>query len=701
VQSTNVDIARFGLLSAFSLPFVIWLTTFTYDYAYRVEICQAAIGQHDEDLLQLSKDSGEFLGREKELDETRSLLDEAPSEIIVIAGKNEAGKTCFLRELLKDHTTHRHGVTHIQLAHLVDSISSFTHVFVNAFDLRWLQLRHMLVDVLPFAGSEILVMKERFSSRDLRACLGVITDALKRNAKEHPDKPRPVIVVDGLGEFPRRWMDSEEGKQLARQFFQWSIFITKERRLAHILLTGSEQLVMSLSDQNRASRGHVRVIGLGDLDLDDAALIVRSELPDATDDEIERITNVFGGFIHDVKSASRDIHHRIAHGGKKVSKVGSKKRKEVVDDVIKARFQQQLERVVAAFAAAREENSSNDDKENEGGPDDDEDDDPYLGHFKSTYSAAHDSEPSIGDKSSDDHYASWTQLQLWQTLKMLVDSPDNSVSFSELRDDVFGGEKTPILDLMMDDILSFEVRASDSGWFWEVTPASPAIALAFARLVEKRSFVSIFEKITEVEERNAEKKRLELERARLHLERKRLDERKKSLLQTIELGKEIGQEAVARRRLALAFKDIVREEEMHDMEDHLVRNRLSLLMAHENGSIANAGTKETEGTSREDYLSLRSMLKSSVLDIISAEEDSHDSEFSRLKKAFDKLDRTKDGKISAEDVVNVLKSSTGQNVSLRVAEQLVKDWDGDNDKGLNYYEFIQLLLSDDMKRRKA
>lgn len=147
---------------------------------------------------------------------------------------------------------------------------------------------------------------------------------------------------------------------------------------------------------------------------------------------------------------------------------------------------------------------------------------------------------------------------------------------------------------------------------------------------------------------------------RLYRERKNLGLRKKSLMQTIELGEKIGQEDFARRSLAISFKDIVREEEMQDMDDRLLRDRLSLLTAYNS-----------------------------------------DEQLLRLKKAFNVLDHTKDGKISAEDVVRVVRASTGNNVSLSAARQLVEEWDLDDDKSLDYSEFMRLLLSDDGNKRKG
>ena len=49
--TSPLDVARFGLLSVATLPFTVWIAYFTYDYVYRVEICQEALGRQDDDLL--------------------------------------------------------------------------------------------------------------------------------------------------------------------------------------------------------------------------------------------------------------------------------------------------------------------------------------------------------------------------------------------------------------------------------------------------------------------------------------------------------------------------------------------------------------------------------------------------------------------------------------------------------------------------
>lgn len=576
------------------------------------------------------------------------------------------------------------------MASLVDSVNAFTQVFVDAFDLKWLQLRHALVDVLPFAGSEILVMKERFSDRDLAQALVVITDALKRYAKESgPKKPKPLIVIDGIGEGSRRWMDSLEGKQMIQRLFRWCIHIIKERQLAHIVMTGSEQLVVLLTSQDRVTRGHVRVVGLGDLNLEDAAKIIRTELSDATDDEIKRITDVFGGFIHDIKGASRDIQYRIMRQGKKASKVGSKKRRKIVDEVMKTRFQQQVERVTASFADAKED-AVDTKSEIDGGSQDDDEMDPYLDPLKSIYSEAQAISQSSACEEIDDR-GSWTELQLWRTLKRLVDSPDHAVSFSELRDEVFDGNKSPILDLMSEDILSFEVEVVTEGWFWKVTPASTALRLAFAEIVGNGALKESFDETERAEKRSEEMKSLDYELSMLHRKRKNLDLRKKSLLQTIELGKEIDRESLACRQLVQSFKDIVREEEKHDMNEKRLHDRM----------VSLAGTKSL--AEHENPPPLQVLLKSAVHEIMSSGGSSSSSNERHLKltKAFNALCHANNGNITAEDVVRVVEEFTGRSVSKSAAEQLVNEWDLDDDNSLDYYEFLRLLLSNDVKQKKS
>lgn len=707
-KTTGIDIARFALLSIATLPFTVWIANFTYDYFYRVDICCKALRKDDEDLTLSHNEEGKeecggLLGRDKELAEVSNLLNQEPSKIIVIAGGNEAGKSTFVSELFRGtrscgnrHLAADQPVTFVQIANLVDSVSTFTHILAHAFDLRWLCLRHALVDVLPFAGSEILVMKERFSNRDLASALTVITEALKKNADLNRNEPRPVIVIDGLGEGHTQWMYGSDGPVLAQRLMQWCVYVTKERRLCHVILTGNEQLVLSLTDQTRVTRGHVKVVGLGDLGLEDAAKVVQMEIPDASDDEIKRITGMFGGFIHDVKGVSRDIQGRLLQDGIE----SATERKDVVEDIIKARFQQQVERVVAAFAQGKGVEDS-DDRGHQGESDED-DLDPYLDPLKNVYSEAQASQNESEDGFDEDSKSfAWTQLQLWKTIVRLVESPIRAVSFSELRDEVFDGDKRGLTDLMREDVLGFHIdRSSDGGWFWEVTPASPALGQAFHYLVSDGDLKERFELIEMAEERTEQKKAIELERTRLHLERKNLDMRKQSLLRTIELGKELGRTELAQEKLAQSFERIVAEDQSHDETDRLLRDKLHSFAEEEadKNSEGKASTGDIVGlqnTKLDDNLSLQHLLRDAVIDIVSSGEISESDRFAQLRKAFQVLDETNDGRILAVDLVRVIRAATGREVSVDAAKEFIAQWDTDEDKSLDYNEFTRMLLSDE------
>ena len=357
--------------------------------------------------------------------------------------------------------------------------------------------------------------------------------------------------------------------------------------------------------------------------------------------------------------------------------------------------------MVAAFAQAKE---SDDSSGNGQSSDADEDDlDPYLDPLKSIYSEAQASQNDGGANDEGSEGVGWTQLQLWQTILRIVGSPEKAVSFSELRDEIFDGDKTGLMDLMREDVLGFLVdRSSDGGWLWKVTPASPALGRAFSHLVADGDLKNRFELIEIEEEKMQQKQDIEAERARLYRERKNLDLRKKSLLRTIELGRELGRPELAQQRLAQSFEDIVSEEANHDKLDRLLRDELHSLSTSfldddvkASSEIDDGGTLQRKETMM-DQISLQELLRDAVLDIVAGDEAMDDNDdvgrFTRLKRAFEALDITKDGKIEAEDLIRVVREATGKEVRLEEAKSLISEWDINDDGSLDYQELTRMLL---------
>ena len=723
--TTFLDVARFGLLSIATLPFSLWVALYSYTYFNRVPICCDALSEEDSEIsFARSKKSVEgqeerpCIGRDQQLAEVRALLSSTPHQILVVAGTNESGKSRFVSEILRNVSLTR-GVTYIQLAQMVDSLSTLTHALVRAFDLRWLQMRHSLVDILPVAGSEILVMKERFSDRDLAQALLVVTEALAAKVSSNQKRLRPVIVIDGLGE-GNGWIRSPEGRRSLERLIKWCIYVTKERRLAHIVLTGNEELVISLTDQNRTTRGHVKVIGLGDLSLKDACQVVVQEIPDATPAEVEKITEIFGGFIHDVQSASREIQARLKYAGGG-DKIDATSREKIFEDVLSNRFRLQIERITAAFSKGKgqEEESAGIACKCKHSEEDDKDDmDPYLDPLKAVYSEAQARQEHDADDASDNasQGASWSQLQLWQTLQRLIESENMTVPFADLRDDVFDGNMVPLLELMNEDVLGFEVESSsESGWSWEVKPATPALGRVFHFLVTNSSLKERFQEIQLVSESRERVNDIEEERQHLRKEKQRLDLRKASLLRTVELGKElrVRKDKKAQQQQESIYNTIVAEEVANELRGIELRKQLRALSTTPKPEVAtpatetkpNAAMKEVAAVATkkdttspspatlpvDHQLSIQRQLKKAILQTY-VQEGSKDK-FERFRYAFEELAASRGG-ISAADVVKLIKATSGEDIDLKAAQDFIQAWDVNADKHLNYEEFVTMLLTD-------
>jgi len=686
-----LEVAKFGLLSIATLPFTLWLAMFSYDYYYRVELCVDALNQGDQELrIRHHKDQQSVIhrGREAQLEQVKTLLSKDPHQVVLVAGVNESGKSQFVSEVLRGFNSNRkkkRGVTHIQLAQLVDSVSSFTYILVNSFNLQWLSLRYSLVDVLPFAGSEILVMKERFSDRDLASALNVITEALKKESQKKSKQERPIIVIDGLAE-GKSWTRTQEGKQCLERLFQWCIYVTKERQLAHIVLTGNEELVLSLTDQNRNTRGHVKVIGLGDLQKGEAREVVLNEIPDASEKEIQNILEAFGGFIHDVRGSARDIQDQLGLAGS----LDSKERAKIVQDTISTRCRMQFERVTAAFAKGNDE-LDNDSNQNADEAMEEEEMDPYLDPLKAVYSEAQASQSSAALSHSDDT-VSYTKLQLWQTLQMLVDAKDGAVAFAELRDDIFDGDQAPLLELMNDDVLGFEIEDSQSvGFSWKVKPATPALYGAFQQIVSDSSLKERFQQVEQNSSRQDEIREVVQERMNIRKERKELEERKAAIQSTVELGEKLDRKGVASLKLTAVYDALVNEEHDALVRDYELREKLK--------SLEQTRQEESPQTVSKTENEVQQHLKTALMKMMTKKQSNEDN--SPLWAAFQELDSSKDGTFEAEDVVRVIKAYTGKDVKLRDARSLVQDWDSDNDKHIDFHEFISWYSSQGRKTSRA
>lgn len=508
---------------------------------------------------------------------------------------------------------------------------------------------------------------------------------------------------------------------------------------------------MSFSFHYRS--GHVQVIGLSTLDAAQAGpSIVRQEWPDATSAEIQKLTDTFGGFIHDLHAASRQIQQKLTNDtavsssnntykkGRKQSSSGGleeeqqqqqqQRRAQIVDQVLSARFRLQVERVTAAFAKGKDESTVDEEAFDEV-DDDDDGMDPYLDPLKRIYSEAQakksdNASLSASPVASRRPTATWSQLQLWRTLQRLVESSSKNtggnmaVPFGDLRDEIFVGDMTPLLELMNEDVLGFEVGGSTSegdfdpssdsvSWSWQIKPATPALGRVFQYLVQNGHLKERFEEMERIAEQREKLTLNEQQRRQLRQESRRLDRRKASLLKTTELGSALEMEKESLfRNMGEIYQGIVSEEiaiEKRGRELRAERRMLLQSVAASSAATAiqhgqeNKENKEllrrTETTlvpppSAFDNGSIQKHLKEAILETCEQEGD----RAFKVRESFQRHAQSEAGGVTAADVVRLIKESTGEDIALEVAETFVSEWDANKDDRLDYDEFIEMILAD-------
>lgn len=274
-----------------------------------------------------------------------------------------------------------------------------------------------------------------------------------------------------------------------------------------------------------------------------------------------------------------------------------------------------------------------------------------------------------------------------------------TVPFSVLREEVFDGNITPILELMNEDVLGFEVESTaESGWSWQVKPATSALGHVFRNLVENSSLKERFQEMQRVAESRDKLKGIEEDRKQLRRERQRMDLRKASLLKTAELVKEfrVRTDKKAKKELDSIFQEIVAEEIAIERRGIELRRELRSLVEADTEADGSADAPSKESTNPPPSLSshqtsIQAQLKEAILKTY-VEQGSKDK-FHRFRHAFEELAKAGGG-IGAGDVVRLIKATSGEDVDTKAAEEFIKAWDVNSDGSLCYDEFVTMLLTD-------
>jgi hypothetical protein len=707
----SLPVPRFGLVGIATLPFASWLALYTYDFYYRFQLCQRAISQSNQEIhpgqTNVATDKA-MIGQKAQWQEAQALLTKAPQQIIIISGPRQSGKSLFASSLFEDiHKANRklrQGAILISLSNpKVDSWSaSITRSFVAAFDLKWLHLRHALVDAFPILASNVFVVNDTsHGERDLAQALDVITQALEQHsATTNPSSPRPVIIIDGLGE--ESFTRSLAGNRSIQHVIDWSMDIATQRSLAHVVLTGNDDWVIRwMEDQSQIDQEKIHILGLSTLGVSEVGPIVLREWPDAKPHEIETLTDSLGGCIPDILASCRAIQQNLdstilKEDGDSCSEA---QRTQIMEQVLSARFRFHMERVITALAhgLATTTTPPTDSIGVERG----DENEAYLDNVWYV-----DSEVDGGSFQGSHPKGRWSQLQLWRTIQRLVESREKyekmGVPFAELRDNVFGGNITPLWELMKDGILCFDMGSgcqdSPPTWMpeqsWRVTPASSLLCRIFMYLVQNSHMNEYFQNMERLEKRREKLLLNARENRQLRMEQRQLDMRKTSLLQTTELGTALEMD---RESLSLSMKEaydgIVADEIVMERRYQKLRVEREAIL-QESQSME---TKEAVADTKNHVL-IHDSLQKAVNEICAQEEERvHQFQISSSKKSHAKA---KD--LTASDLIRRIKEQTGDEMDVVTAESFIRAWDSNKHTHTHrdYDEFIEMLVADATMQRK-
>ena len=736
-----------------TVPFAAWISSYSHAYLTRTSVCEDTIRSGSRSLGTGSwrKDVDQSFGRDKELLSMQQRLSGKPSEFIIVAGPNDVGKEYFLRELLHD----RNYVKKLQLGtDTTATISGMVEQIVDVFGCQWLDYRSALVDVLPFAGGEILVMKERFSERDLQTSLQAVKGALTIIKGKRINKSRqefmptpgtakkedvPVIVLRYSG---GRFHRNPEGRHALRLLLNWCESI-RSAGLAHIVLTGDASLVFEVVDTHRDLKNHAHYVGLRRLEKTEAFGLMEHQLPGCPKAMSKRLFDVFGGSVRDLRSVLQEF---VVSGG------NVDDHDDVLERIIQRRLLERSSTLSDAFSdlvdaaeREREEERVSSDRENEEKEEEEEDDDP-LSHLKSSYSLlSHDMEVrEHGAAHEDEGSVQVAPLQLWRALQWLTTSKRKAVPVDELRDQVFGGRMAPILSMINAGIFSFElapfvetttndvVMSSGSG-MWHITPASGCLSKSFQDLTSSKRWRNKAVGWECVESVEDEMEEIKVRRSAARCKQKRLERQKSSLLESIHLGSalewNVNGRASLQETVGATFSEVVRRErelyveeyEMDqrmemlekELEEHALQKHLRVIEKLKMSVLARLRVLGGESTGIQD---LRALFQEEVrrgngrMDSSDGDgtEGSKEGSHELLRNhpmyaVFKEFDPDQSGYLTTSEFHAALAnlSHVGVFVEERTTEFLVEAFDRDGDGTISYEEFLHMLLMDDASDLKG
>jgi len=438
-ERTNwLEFIRYAAVAIVSSPAVMWIGGFMYTYLWREEICMKELRAPG---VEARPGSTRTQGHQHTISALQSYIESAPKQLAVVVGSNEVGKTTIMKEVLAG----RDSTVHVELgSQPITCLSDLVSSFAKHLGIDYLGVRTLLTTVLPFAGGEIFVLKERLSLHDLKEALNVTTASLERMRRENAgggSAPTPVVYIDGLHDNIRGWQGepriTRDGMEALDALFAWSVYITKERQLAHVILGASPSFVASTMYTFQDIHSNMRFFNVTDVSLRTARKYLVSSMKargrTLSDGDINLALETLGGRISDINK----LLETLASGTEKSVREG-----------LRMMMRHNRDRIIGSFSSHGQVPRGGGEEEESG----DEESDEYLDPLKRTYSILTESHgghlPGGGDMDPP-----WTGLDIWRAMKVLIKADQHMVPYQTMREGAFGGNEASLRALIDHDLL--------------------------------------------------------------------------------------------------------------------------------------------------------------------------------------------------------------------------------------------------------
>ena len=185
--------------------------------------------------------TGEFINREKELEELFHWINRSPQQIIFIYGPKSSGKTSLLNKFIEKHLSTKHfSIKHFNLREmLIANYSDFIQAF---FEVDYSKTSGDVKQKKEYNLKLFKLSKEIKKSLENRSLDPFVV--MKKELEKIVQKGKqPVIIIDELQALEDIYINGQ--RDLLKELFNFFVALTKESQLCHVIIASSDGYFMN------------------------------------------------------------------------------------------------------------------------------------------------------------------------------------------------------------------------------------------------------------------------------------------------------------------------------------------------------------------------------------------------------------------------------------------------------------------------